>query len=168
MQRALSVIPGRVKDLEQYADVWDNEKDMAIFAKILKENPQGSQDSASWFENILNRGLAKKELSDRGKKAMVSLRILNEGMGTVRAQSQLPSTVGSMMATMLLMPGAQTADSKMFHDQLQHVLELVQAEAGLPFYGMQNIDITHPGKGGSATTAKPKFKKNPDGSYTEQ
>lgn len=136
VQRAANAIPSAVAEVEKHLGSWDNPKDRAIFAKIIKENAAGSEDAATWFGNILTQA-STEGLSDEGRAALTSLRRLNESMGSLRAISGLPSTVGSMMATAALLPGAGTPDSKMARDQLEQVKLLVQQETGVELLGGQ-------------------------------
>jgi hypothetical protein len=134
VQRAANAIPSAVAEVEKHLGSWDNAADRAIFAKIIKENAAGSEDAATWFGNILTQA-STESLSEEGRAALTSLRRLNESMGSLRAISGLPSTVGSMMATAALLPGAGTPDSKMARDQLEQVKLLVQQETGVELLG---------------------------------
>lgn len=133
MQRAQTAIPNAVDDVSKSLGAWDNAGDRAIFAKIMKENPMGS-DPAGWFTNVTNQALTSG-LSPEGRDAVVKLRRLNESLGTLRAISGLPSTAGSMVATAALLPGPTTPDSKMAKAQLEQIKTLVQQETGVPFLG---------------------------------
>lgn len=145
-QRAQNSIPKAVGEVEKYITAWDNEKDRAIFAKIIKDSPMAGEPE-TWFSNVINQALAGK-LSPEGRQATIALRRLGEAMGTVRAASGLPSTAGSMMATWAMLPGAQTPDSKFAKDQLQSIMDLMQQETGLAFFGgAENAPAAKPAKG---------------------
>jgi hypothetical protein len=133
MQRAQNAIPNAVEDVSKNLKAWDNSGDRAIFARVIRDTPEGT-DPSTWFGSVLNQ-VAKEKLSDEGKGAIVSLQRLNESLGTLRAISGLPATAGSMMATRALMPGATTPDSKMAKAQLDQIKKLVEQETGVPFLG---------------------------------
>jgi hypothetical protein len=149
MQKASNSIPAAVDDLGKSLKAWDNAGDRAIFAKVMKETPQGG-DPSTWFNNVLGQA-ANANLSPEGREALVKMRTLNESLGTLRAISGLPSTSGSMMATMALMPGATTPDSKMAKQQLDQIKTLVQRETGIPFLGGGGGTKLPTPSGGAAT-----------------
>jgi len=133
MQKAQSSIPTAIEDVSKNLSAWDNASDRAIFAKVMKDSPMGG-DPSTWFGNVLAQA-ANSGLSEDGMQALTKLRTLNESLGTLRAISGLPSTAGSMMATVALMPGATTPNSKMAKMQLDQIKTLVERETGVPFLG---------------------------------
>jgi hypothetical protein len=134
VQRAANAIPSAISEVEKHLKAWDDPKDRAIFARIIKENAAGSEDAATWMGTILNQA-STAGLSEEGRAALNSLRRLNESMGSLRAISGLPSTVGSMMATAALLPGAGTPDSRIAKDQLEQIKLLVGQETGVELLG---------------------------------
>jgi hypothetical protein len=136
MQRAQNAIPNAVDEVSKNLKAWDNEGDKAIFARVLKDVPH-TGDTSTWLGNVLDQTLNEK-LSPEGQNAVISLRRLNESLGTLRAISGLPSTTGSMMATAALLPGGTTPDSKFAKKQLEQIKTLVQQETGVPFLGGGN------------------------------
>lgn len=133
-QRAQSAIPAAIAEVEKHIKAWDNPTNRAIFAQAIKETP-GSADHQTWFSNMLGQ-VAVDKLDDDGKAAVIALRRLNESLGSLRVVAALPSTTGSMAATLALAPGSQTPNSKFAHDQLQTIKKLVEQETGIPFLGM--------------------------------
>ena len=153
IQRAQNSIPKAIDEVEKHIGAWDNAKDRAIFAKIIKDSPMVGEPE-TWFSNILNQAAAA-DLSDEGRQGIIALRRLGEAMGTVRAASGLPATAGSMMATWAMLPGAQTPDSKFAKDQLHSIMELMQQETGIAFFGgTENA----PPKSGAKSGVKDKAK----------
>jgi hypothetical protein len=60
-----------------------------------------------------------------------------------------------MMATAALLPSPVTSDKAMFNNQLDHIVELVQAETGLPLYGVDEHGNPVTGGKGGGGAAKP-------------
>lgn len=133
MQHAQSSIPAFIKEIRANIKAWDNAGDRAIFAKVLKENPMGG-DPSSWLGTLLNSE-AMSKLSPEGKAAIQAVRGLNDAMGSLRVISGLPSTVGSMMTTAALVPGATSPDSKFATSQLDQIGKLLERETGIPLFG---------------------------------
>lgn len=133
IQRAQNSIPKAISEVEKHIGAWDNAKDRAIFAKIIKDSPMAGEPE-TWFSNVLSQAAAG-DLSPEGQQAVIALRRLGEAMGTVRAASGLPSTAGSMMATWAMLPGAQTPGSQFAKDQLKSIMDLMKQETGLSFFG---------------------------------
>lgn len=133
VQRAQRAVPAAIAEVRKNLEAWDNPSDRAIFARIIKENPMGS-DPGSWLGNVLNQA-ATGDLSPKGQNAVIAMRRLNDSLGSVRVISGLPSTVGSMMTTAALAPGVHTPDSKFAAKQLDSLAELVAQETGVPLLG---------------------------------
>jgi hypothetical protein len=152
MQRAQNAIPNAVEDVSKNLKAWDNAGDRAIFARVIRDTPEGT-DPSTWMGSVISQ-VAKENLSPEGKGAIVSLQRLNESLGTLRAISGLPATAGSMMATRALMPGATTPDSKMAKAQLDQIKKLVEQETGVPFLGGKSTLPQAPNK--SVTKPTPK------------
>ena len=133
-QRAQNAIPAAIAEVRKHIAAWDNPTDRKIFAQAIKETP-GAADHQTWFGNMLNQ-IALDKLSDDGKGAVLAMRRLNESLGSLRVVAALPSTVGSMAATMALAPGSQTPSAKFAGAQLDMIQQLVEQETGVPFLGM--------------------------------
>jgi hypothetical protein len=145
-QRAQTAIPAAVSEVRKHLSAWDNPQDKAIFARIISESPSGGVDHATWFGTVLNNKLTN-ELSPEGKAAVLSLRRLNESLGSLRVAAALPATTGSMATTAALAPGATSPDSKFAGQQLDQILQLVEQETGVPFLGLNKKGGSSPSNG---------------------
>lgn len=134
-QRAQTAIPAAIAEVRKHLGAWDNPNDRAIFARIIKENPTGNGDPATWLGTVLNSRLTGK-LSPEGQQGVIALRRLNESLGSLRVAAALPATTGSMATTAALTPGASSPNSKFANQQLDSIMQLVEQETGVPFLGM--------------------------------
>lgn len=146
-QRAQSAIPSAIAEVRKNLGAWDNKQDQAIFSKVISETSTAGVDHATWLGNVINKAL-KDNLSPEGRRGIIALGRLNESLGSLRAITGLPSTVGSMATTAALAPGPQTPNSKFAGEQLDTIQKLVEQETGVPFLGLNKSKSSTKSSGG--------------------
>ena len=118
----------------KYLSAYDNAKDRAIYAEVLKGvGPASFGQDYGWMRNVLTQAL-NKNLSPVGKRLAIQLRRLSDTMGTLRSAMALPSTELSMNLTLSLVPGPGTPSSAYAGEQLDQVEQMVKNAIDIGMY----------------------------------
>ena len=121
-------------EAEKHLSAFDNDKDKAIFAKIMQTSPAMVRgQESSWLGNVWSQALrGDSGLSPEGRSEALALSRVNETMGRMRSTLGLPATEAAMALTLSLVPGSTTPDSKYAKEQYKNLRAMVENAVEVP------------------------------------
>jgi hypothetical protein len=147
---------GALKGLYDNISAYDNPKDRAIFAKIMKAQPRPTSglvsDAYAYMGQILDQALRSDSgLSTQGRNLSIAQKRMAESMGVYRALSGMPSTDQSMDITLGLLLGGTTPDSAFAKQQIDMLNQMITNMVNVPIIkpatqGMQGKPTDKPKK----------------------
>jgi hypothetical protein len=147
LQQVIRTSLPSLQALEADLPAYDNAKDRAIIARVMRANPEiKAMDETSlgvWLDQNLT-----KELSPTGQKLVQHLAVASESLGRVRTLSGQTSTGMNTQLILGMLPDERTPDSKYGAAKIKNLYNFIDGITQVPLLGGERTKKLK--KGGAA------------------